>query len=105
MNDIRPIALTSVLMKCLEKHVLRSFIPICSPHMDPLQFAYKQKEVSRMLSYYTLTILINILIRLNVMPERFLLIFPALFNTIQPHILIPKLFGNVCTQAYGSLDF
>ena len=91
MNDFRPIALTSVLMKCLEKHVLRSFLPICEPLMDPFQFAYKKcRSVEDAILFFTQ----NTYKHLDT-PKcyvRTLFIdFSSAFNTIQPHILIPKL--------------
>ena len=91
MNDFRPIALTSVLMKCLEKHVLRSFIPICSPHMDPLQFAYKQKRsVEDAILLYTHNTYKH-LDSPKCYVRTLFIDFSSAFNTIQPHILIPKL--------------
>ncbi|KAK1799599.1 hypothetical protein P4O66_000478 [Electrophorus voltai] len=46
MNDYRPVALTSVVMKCFEK-LVRDFIISSLPShlfMDPLQFAYRQNR-------------------------------------------------------------
>ena len=40
LNDYRPVALTPVVMKCLECIVLGRFLPVVSPTMDKLQFAY-----------------------------------------------------------------
>ncbi|KAI3363582.1 hypothetical protein L3Q82_011589, partial [Scortum barcoo] len=40
-NHFRPVALTSHLMKALERIVLRHLRPLVSPNMDPLQFAYQ----------------------------------------------------------------
>ena len=44
MNDLRPIALTSTLVKILERIVMNHFIPTCQPYLDPLQFAYRSKR-------------------------------------------------------------
>lgn len=41
LNDYRPVALTSVVMKSLELLVLFHLKPITAPHLDPLQFAYR----------------------------------------------------------------
>ncbi|KAI3374023.1 hypothetical protein L3Q82_022587 [Scortum barcoo] len=41
LNHFRPVALTSHLMKALERIVLRHLRPLVSPNMDPLQFAYQ----------------------------------------------------------------
>ena len=40
-NDYRPVALTSIVMKCFEKLVLRRLLTFTNEHRDPLQFAYK----------------------------------------------------------------
>ena len=44
MNNLRPIALTSVLMKSLERIVLSLFLPVVQSQLDPFQFAYKSKR-------------------------------------------------------------
>ncbi|KAL0199735.1 hypothetical protein M9458_002922, partial [Cirrhinus mrigala] len=41
LNDYRPVALTSVIMKSLEKLVLAYLKDITEPLLDPLQFAYR----------------------------------------------------------------
>ena len=41
LNDYGPVALTSVVMKCLKRLVLFHLKPITAPHLDPLQFAYR----------------------------------------------------------------
>lgn len=44
LNDFRPIALTSLVMKCFEKLVKRVFLIKTENHLDPLQFAYRVKR-------------------------------------------------------------
>ncbi|XP_061746154.1 zinc finger protein 514-like [Nerophis ophidion] len=44
LNHYRPIALTSIIMKCLEKLLLYIILPVVTPHLDPLQFAYKARR-------------------------------------------------------------
>ena len=41
LNDFRPVALTSVVMKCLEKLILIRVKTYFSPVQDPFQFAYR----------------------------------------------------------------
>ncbi|KAL0166153.1 hypothetical protein M9458_037997, partial [Cirrhinus mrigala] len=41
LNDYRPVALTSVVMKSFEKLVLAYLKNITGPLLDPLQFAYR----------------------------------------------------------------
>ena len=48
LNDYRPIALTSVLMKCLEKIVKKLLCEQVSRYTDKFQFAYTQIDVLRM---------------------------------------------------------
>ncbi|MGL5102187.1 MAG: reverse transcriptase domain-containing protein, partial [Plesiomonas sp.] len=41
LNDYRPVALTSVVMKSFERLVLAYLKDITEPLLDPLQFAYR----------------------------------------------------------------
>ena len=41
LNDFRPVALTSILMKCFERIFLTRLITQTKPYLDPYQFAYK----------------------------------------------------------------
>lgn len=43
-NDYRPVALTSIIMKCLERLVMTHIKTIISPTLNPLQFAYRQNH-------------------------------------------------------------
>ena len=91
MNDLRPIALTSTLVKILERIVMNHFIPTCQPYLDPLQFTYRSK---RGVEDAILTFSNNLYKHIDT-PKcyvRTLFIdFSSAFNTIQPHLLIPKL--------------
>ena len=101
MNDFRPVALTSVLMKCLEKFVLSSFLPKCELYLDPNQYAYqKRKGVEDAILYFTDNIYKH-LETPKAYARTLFLDFSSAFNTIQPHLLIPKLLNiginkNVC---------
>ena len=91
MNDLRPVALTPVVMKCLEKIVLANMLPFFENSLDPYQFAYKSKRsVEDAILFFTN----NIYKHLDY-PKcyvRTLFVdFSSAFNTIQPHILFPKL--------------
>ena len=44
MNDLGPIAVTYVLMKCLEKYVLKSLLSVCLDCLDLFQFAYRAER-------------------------------------------------------------
>ena len=41
LSDHRPVALTSHIMKMLERLILEQLRPMVRPHLDPLQFAYQ----------------------------------------------------------------
>ena len=44
MNDLRPVALTSIVMKCLEKIVLNILLNDVKHFLDLNQFAYKEQR-------------------------------------------------------------
>ena len=44
MNDFRPVALTSILAKCMERIVCDPLVTSVADRMDPLQFAYKARR-------------------------------------------------------------
>ena len=91
MNDLRPVALTPVVMKCLEKIVLSNILPSLKHSLDPCQFAYKSKRsVEDAILFFS-----NNIYRHLDMPKSYVrtlfIDFSSAFNTIQPHILFPKL--------------
>ena len=91
LNDLRPVALTSVIVKCFEKLILSRLLPAVYPHQDPFQFAYKSKRsVDDAIAYF----FDNIYKHLDTSGNycRILFIdFSSAFNTIQPKILVEKL--------------
>lgn len=44
LNDYRPVALTSTMMKCFERLVMTHIRKIIPPTLDSLQFAYKHNR-------------------------------------------------------------
>ncbi|TWW71139.1 hypothetical protein D4764_17G0006220 [Takifugu flavidus] len=78
-SDYRPIALTSHIMKVMERLVLTHLRPLVSPFQDPLQFAYQPKR-----AYSSLD-------RLNTTVRVMFFDFSSAFNTIQPRLLKAKL--------------
>ncbi|XP_051527426.1 uncharacterized protein LOC127425445 [Myxocyprinus asiaticus] len=44
LNDYRPVALSSIVMKCFERLVMRHIKTLLPPLLDPLQFAYRPKH-------------------------------------------------------------
>ena len=43
MNDYRPVALTPIICKCMERIVCNQLTCSVADRLDPLQFAYKAK--------------------------------------------------------------
>ena len=43
-NDYRPIALTYVPFKCLERILLKHLLPEIEEHLDPYQFSYRKNK-------------------------------------------------------------
>ena len=44
LNDLRPVAVTSAVMKVCERVVLCKLDSLMKDHIDPLQFAYRRKK-------------------------------------------------------------
>ena len=100
MNDLRPVALTSVIMKCFERIVLKHIKSCFSPHQDSLQFAYRSgRSVDDAISVF----LDNVYSHLD-KPRAYCRIlfvdFSSAFNTIQPHILANKLKNDLNMNIY-----
>ncbi len=91
LNDLRPVALTSVVMKIFERFVKDEILRSTESLLDPMQFAYRPK---RGVEDATVTLL-HLLIRHlegKVSHSRVLFVdFSSAFNTIQPHVLIGRL--------------
>ena len=91
LNDYRPVALTSIVMKCLERIVKKLLFEDVSHLMDQLQFAYRP---GRGTEDATMTLLHNVYSHLDSCNNyvRILFVdFSSAFNTIQPHLLMNKL--------------
>ena len=93
-NDLRPVALTSIVMKCLERFVLNSLLPVCGPFLDPQQYAYKSGRGAddAILFFFTDNVYKHVDTPGNYVRTLFV-DFSSAFNTIQPHLLIPKMLG------------
>ncbi len=90
-NDYRPVALTSIAMKCFERIIKTRLVAEISDVLDPLQFAYRTR---RGVEDATITLLHNIYKHLEMADSyvRILFVdFSSAFNTIQPHLLMTKL--------------
>ena len=88
LNDYRPVALTSIIMKSIVlKHILKDV----QWNIDPLQFAYRNKRSTDDALLYMLH---NIYCHLD-RPKRYARVlfidFSSAFSTIRPHIMMERL--------------
>ena len=91
LNDFRPVALTSLVMKGFEKIVKRSLLGMSQSIIDPLQFAY---QAGKGVEDATATLLDLVLGHLEGTKTHVLasfIDFSSAFNCMQPHILASRL--------------
>lgn len=91
LDDFRPVALTSLVMKCLEKLVKRQIMHKTESSLDPLQFAYRNKRGIEDAVATLLHLVFQHLEKPKTFVKLLFIDFSSAFNTIQPHILIDKL--------------
>ncbi|KAI3363872.1 hypothetical protein L3Q82_001474 [Scortum barcoo] len=92
LNSYRPVALTSHLMKTLERLVLVHLRPLVSSFMDPLQFAYQPDiGVDDAVVIYLLHTSLTHLEKAGSTVRIMFFDFSSAFNTIQPRLLGDKL--------------
>ena len=78
LNDLRPVALTSTVTKCLEKLIAREIKNCFSVPQDPMQFAYREnRNVEDAIVYKMYT---NISIRIKTIAGYYLSISPQLLT-------------------------
>ncbi|KAI4875880.1 hypothetical protein NFI96_009457 [Prochilodus magdalenae] len=91
LNSYRPVALTSHLMKSLERLVLTHLRPLVRPSMDPLQFAYQPGVGVDDAVIYHLHRALSHLEKPGSTVRITFFDFSSAFNTIQPGLLKDKL--------------
>uniref|UniRef100_A0A673LUN5 Reverse transcriptase domain-containing protein n=1 Tax=Sinocyclocheilus rhinocerous TaxID=307959 RepID=A0A673LUN5_9TELE len=91
LNDYRPVALTSVVMKSFEKLVLAHLKDITGPLLDPLQFAYRANRSVDDAVNMGLHYVLQHLDRPGTYVRILFVDFSSAFNTIIPNLLLPKL--------------
>ncbi len=91
LNDYRPVALTSVVMKSFEKLVLAHLKDITGPLLDPLQFAYRANRSVDDAVNMGLHYVLQHLDRPGAYVRTLFVDFSSAFNTIIPNRLLPKL--------------
>lgn len=91
LNDYRPIALTSVLMKCLERLVFDYIKREISVSSDPLQFAYRKNRSVEDAISVALNFVYEHLDTGNANVRMLFIDYSSAFNTIIPSNLVHKL--------------
>ena len=91
-NDLRPVTLTPILGKCLERIILDLLMPYICDKLDPLQFAYVN---GRSTEDATCTLVHRVCQHLDAKTSNtardLFLDYSSAFNCIQPHIMMNKL--------------
>ena len=109
LNDLRPVTLTAIIMKCLES-IIKTYMCLDVDHVrDPLQFAYCQR---RSVQDAALTLVHDISQHLenpNSQARILFIDFSSAFNTIQTHILLKILLemnvnSNIILWIYSFLS-
>lgn len=90
-KDFRPIALTSVIMKSLERILLQHLVSTTKDKLDPCQFAYKQGCGTEDAVVTLVHIISKHLNNPNTYVRALFLDFSSAFNTIQSDILVSKM--------------
>jgi hypothetical protein len=91
LNDYRPVALTSVAMKCLERLVMAHINSILPPNLDPLQFAYRPNRSTDNTISIALHTSLSYLDKMNTYVKKLVFDYSSAFNTIVPTKLITML--------------
>uniref|UniRef100_A0A672I8N9 Reverse transcriptase domain-containing protein n=2 Tax=Salarias fasciatus TaxID=181472 RepID=A0A672I8N9_SALFA len=90
-NDYRPVALTSIIMKCFERLVLSHIKSTLPPSLDPYQFAYRAKRSTDDAICSALHPALTHLEKKDSYVRMLFIDFSSAFNTIIPQQLICKL--------------
>ena len=88
-NDLRPVALTAILMKSFERVVMKYLHP--EGLVDPYQFAYLEGRSVEDATQYLYHSLQDHLNNIRTYARVLFVDFSSAFNTIQPHLMIKKL--------------
>ena len=88
LNDYRPIALTSVMMKCFERLVKGHITSILHDTLDPLQFAYHPNRSTDDAIGIALHTSLSHLDKSNTYVRMLFIDYSSAFNTIVPSKLM-----------------
>lgn len=99
LNDFRPVALTSHVMKVFERLILAQLRPIVSSALDPLQFAYQAQLSVDDAVIYLLQRAHSHLDSVKGSVRIMFFDFSSAFHTIQPFLMSDKLLGMGVSSA------
>jgi len=91
LNDFRPVALTSLLAKCMERVVGSRITASVAHQLDPLQFAYKARRGTEDGSLSLLNTIAKHIQQQKASVRVLFIDFTSAFNTMQIHILLKRL--------------
>ena len=91
LNDYRPVALTSIAMKCFEKLVRSHITSVLPPELDPYQFAYRANRSTEDAIATALHSTLNHLEKRGSYARLLFVDYSSAFNTIIPDRLVSKL--------------
>ena len=91
-NDLRPVTLTSILSNCFERIELPKLSHRLMPVMDNLQFAYLANRSTEDALNTLIHEIAQHLDRGSNNARCFFIDYSSAFNTMQPHILIDRLY-------------
>ena len=94
LNDFRPVALTSVVMKVFERLVLKYLKSVTETNMDPLQFAFRSNRGVDDAVAMALHSILQHLEHTRTYARILFVDFSSAFNTILPQRLYDKLLNN-----------
>lgn len=92
LQDFRPIVLTSILCKCMERIVCKELLSQIETCIDPMQFAYRANRSTVDASLTLLNKVQNHLDNSNSYVRILFMDFSSAFNTVQPHLLLKRLY-------------
>ncbi|KAI5609339.1 gastrula zinc finger protein XlCGF28.1-like [Silurus asotus] len=99
LNDFRPVALTTIAMKCFEKLVLNHLTAGLPPTLDPYQFAYRPNRSTEDAVSTALYSALTHLDKSNTYIRMLFIDFSSAFNTVLPTVLITKFSElGICTS-------
>ena len=91
LNDFRPVALTSILCKCMERVIVGELTTTIGESLDPLQFAYKPKRGVEDATLHLLDTVTKHLDSQNSLVRILFMDFSSAFNTVNISTLLHRL--------------